>query len=404
MSRAANYTIKGFLYQFNLTLLKILKSGDDAEITIEGIIEDIDIVDNGKIEAVQCKYHEMVDQFTLSTIYKPILQMMNHFNKNGPCNINYIIYIYINQPTEINQLSKENLEEILSSKDKKLNKYIKSIDRKTFDFNSFLKYFKIEVGESFENIVEQSKRQLLENMEDENDFDILIYPNAINEIANFSIKHEAKDRMITKKAFIKLLKDIKKTAITKWTLALNDKKNILSARKKQLKPNLDKNSRLRYFIISDNSLDENDFDEHIVTFISEYLDKFHSKPAHIHTPLFALDCDKTKFDDIKVRLFKKGIIFRDGFITSKYFDEKHFFAKPIIKDIAKNNIQREFSIRLMLYNSQKNILNNIHCDDLFIISSKNFPELDTKDISIEQIAVNKLLELKFIMGLSNVYE
>ncbi|EPZ53342.1 hypothetical protein H477_5105 [[Clostridium] sordellii ATCC 9714] len=53
MGRTADYTIKGFLYQFNLTLLKILESEDNDEITVEGIIEDIDVNSNGLINAIQ---------------------------------------------------------------------------------------------------------------------------------------------------------------------------------------------------------------------------------------------------------------------------------------------------------------------------------------------------------------
>ena len=43
MTRVANYTIKGFLYQFNVTLLAILDSQENSVTTVEGLIEDIDI-------------------------------------------------------------------------------------------------------------------------------------------------------------------------------------------------------------------------------------------------------------------------------------------------------------------------------------------------------------------------
>lgn len=35
MGRSADYTIQGFLYQFNQTLAELLKAADEAEITIE---------------------------------------------------------------------------------------------------------------------------------------------------------------------------------------------------------------------------------------------------------------------------------------------------------------------------------------------------------------------------------
>ena len=44
MSRTVDYTIKGFLYQFNKTLLEILNSPQDGIIKVEGIVEDVDIM------------------------------------------------------------------------------------------------------------------------------------------------------------------------------------------------------------------------------------------------------------------------------------------------------------------------------------------------------------------------
>ena len=76
MTRSADYTIQGFLYQFNKTLLEILKEADDSQITIEGIIEDIDIENCTGITAIQCKYHEG-QKFSLSKVHKPLLQMMH---------------------------------------------------------------------------------------------------------------------------------------------------------------------------------------------------------------------------------------------------------------------------------------------------------------------------------------
>ncbi|MOA38462.1 hypothetical protein D3C78_1601500 [compost metagenome] len=58
MGRSADYTIQGFLYQFNQTLAELLKAADDAEITIEGIVEDIEVATFSGTKAIQCKYHE----------------------------------------------------------------------------------------------------------------------------------------------------------------------------------------------------------------------------------------------------------------------------------------------------------------------------------------------------------
>jgi len=41
MSRVADSTIQGFLYQFNITLQEILRASEDDEITVEGITNEV---------------------------------------------------------------------------------------------------------------------------------------------------------------------------------------------------------------------------------------------------------------------------------------------------------------------------------------------------------------------------
>jgi hypothetical protein len=73
MSRTADYTIQGFIYQFIVTLQKLLSISDsNSAIVVEGLIEDIDVITPTGVEATQCKYHESKDNFTLSAIYKPV--------------------------------------------------------------------------------------------------------------------------------------------------------------------------------------------------------------------------------------------------------------------------------------------------------------------------------------------
>ncbi|MGF6949005.1 hypothetical protein QF028_001510 [Neobacillus sp. B4I6] len=38
VTRSADYTIQGFIYQFNKTLLAILEDKEESEISIEGVI------------------------------------------------------------------------------------------------------------------------------------------------------------------------------------------------------------------------------------------------------------------------------------------------------------------------------------------------------------------------------
>ena len=75
--RQANSTIKGYLYQFNKSILEILSADDEASITLEGVIKDIQLPN--ATSTIQCKYHEDA-KFTMSSVVAPILKMTCHYN------------------------------------------------------------------------------------------------------------------------------------------------------------------------------------------------------------------------------------------------------------------------------------------------------------------------------------
>jgi len=96
LDRIADSTIKGFLYQFNKTILEVVTAGDDDVVTVEGVVEDVDILStSGELKAIQCKYHESKKEFIPSLIFKPLLQMAEAYDKNPSENIRYTIFIYI---------------------------------------------------------------------------------------------------------------------------------------------------------------------------------------------------------------------------------------------------------------------------------------------------------------------
>lgn len=123
MKRQADSTIKGFLYQFNKSILEILKDGASS-VTVEGLIEDIDTIEaDGTSHAIQCKYHESADAFQLSQIYKPVLQMLESFS-NGNIKIQRKIFIHIPSERALSEmrLTSADIDTILGTKDKVLRK------------------------------------------------------------------------------------------------------------------------------------------------------------------------------------------------------------------------------------------------------------------------------------------
>lgn len=401
MPRTADYTIQGFLYQFNKTALEILKAQDDDTITVEGIVEDIEIESPASLTAIQCKYHEASASFTPSAIYKPLLQMLKHFSDYPTANIRYVLFAYFpDVSTPFPTVGKDAFQAALASKDKDLQKYITSLSSDV-DLDGFDTKFTMEFGSSYDDLVTQVGQELEVNGILAGDIETLAYPNTIHIIATLSVKHDAAERQITKKQFLSQLKSIRTTAISRWTLALKTRKKLLEARRKQLKIHLGKNTRLRYFVVDPHNIE--DYETEIVIFLSDYIDKYHFKPAHISTPILCLCAERDKVQDIQHRLYAKGIVATDGYVGAQ-FEESFFFREPMASKSTGGKIQREFAIRILSWNDHGGVLNSRKCDDLFIIGEPNCEYLDTVDVNVERLAGATMKEIKYVMGVSNVYE
>lgn len=401
MSRTADYAIQGFMYQFNKTALEILGAQDDDTITIEGITEDIEIASSASLIAIQCKYHETSTSFSASAVYKPLLQMLQHYSEHPTANIRYVLFAHFQGiGTLPPAVDKSVLQSALASKNKELRKHIDAISSGV-DLDSFLGRFTVEFGPSFHDISQQVSKSLEANGIPVGDIETIVYPNAIHMIATIGVRHDAIDRRITKRKFLSDLKAIRSTAISRWTLALKTRKKLLEARRKQLKVHLDSNARLRYFVIDPRS--NEDFDTEIILFVTDYIAKYHFKQAHINTPILCLCANRDLVQGIQRRLFAKGIVAEDGYIGGE-FQEARFFREPMSLKKTGAKIQREFALRLLSWEDHREVLNDRKCDDLFIIGEPDCDLLDTVDVNVERLAGVTMKETKYLMGVSNVCE
>lgn len=94
--RTAIDTIRGYYYQFDFYIDKLLTSSDDDIVVLEGI-EDIDIQTATEMTAVQCKYYEGTD-FNYSVIAEPIRWMLSYFISHQ--DIKYHLYGHYKSGTE----------------------------------------------------------------------------------------------------------------------------------------------------------------------------------------------------------------------------------------------------------------------------------------------------------------
>jgi len=401
MSRSADYTILGFLYQFNKTILEILNANYEDTIHVEGIVEDIEVKTPTAMTAIQCKYHEANSKYSNSAIYKPLLQMILHFSGNSDSDIKYVLFAHfpgIGTPTP--EIGAEVFEAAIESKDKELQKYISKIPS-DIDLAGFKSRFKMEFGPNYDEVVQQVSLALEENGYPKDDIETLGFPNAINIVASLSVIHDEVQRKISKAQFLKELNAIRSTAISRWTMALKSRKKLLEERRRQLKAYLDINTRLRYFIIDPKSVDN--YDNEIVLFVRDYINKYHFKPAHLSTPLLCLCSTREEILEIEQRLYAKGILITNGFVGGK-FEESHFFRDSMQSKIAHGKIHREFVLRLLCWEDNGEVMNSRKCDDLFIIGNPSCEEIDLIDVNVEKLDGVTFQEIKYIMGVSNAYE
>ncbi|WP_186108492.1 hypothetical protein [Burkholderia gladioli] len=392
MGRSADYTIQGFLYQFNQTLSELLKAADDAVITIEGIVEDIEVASFAGTKAIQCKYHETKDNYTPSILYHPLLQMMKHFKSNPAAKIHYYLFAHFPNNPAID-ISATELNGALKSRNRDLKDLIAEVAG--VDVDGFLKVFSVSLAPKYDELVEGNAKQLEALGFNKGEVETLFYPNAIQIIADLSIKHDVKLRKITRKDFLELLRRIRSTAVSQWTLALRNRQKILETRRRQLKENLNVNVRLRHLVIFPKFLEQ--FDDQIVLFIKSFIDKYHFKQAHTQTPLFALDVTQDVFDGIAERLIGKDVIPNHG-RPVRAFSEAYFFREPMIQKDKK-----EFVLRFIRWDDYRNLGFKTKADDFFVIGDGDIADVDVKDVNLEVIGAEKFDEIKYVMGISNAY-
>ncbi|MGM7693057.1 hypothetical protein ACS65S_13560 [Staphylococcus saprophyticus] len=361
MDRVASSTIKGYLYQFNVTLKELLNI-DDKEVFVEGRIEDVDILDGENIKAIQCKYHESKENFSISDISKAILQMLKtekeYINK---ATISYKLYAYfpdlsigkrdfsrgdleeilktknhdmiVNYISHIIKLEDTHIKELVSKEKKTPNdkktivKYIQEMSNQyeyDVDIDAFITKFEFYVGEKFEDLETKVRDLLRTSIKDVSKDDIaeIIYPNAIQEIANLSIKKES-ERIITKESFLEPLTSKKKVILTRWTKELHSYRAILKNIKNRLHYDLGDNYKERVIYFDAN--EHEDFSDKVVVFLKDFCNKYCYK-LKLHKPITICISNYTndQLNNLISRLYSIKIKAINGFEGDKFFPESFF--------------------------------------------------------------------------------
>ncbi|MCT8139971.1 hypothetical protein H1D32_21075 [Anaerobacillus sp. CMMVII] len=363
------YAVKGFLYQFDLTIMKILEN-PDCEISFENQ-QDIDYEEF----VIQVK-HKETQVYQPSKIKAPVIQLLKLFDINR--SKTFCLYCHFKDtPQHDKQLSLEELNTILG---KEGNSF--STELKNYFIKSFTLKFLHDYEQTFINLIEKIKTVYRLKARNES----LIYHSIFrSEILRLVIK-EKKFRILNKLALDELIKktqdivfhSVYDNYLTKDSYEDFIRKTFFTQRT----PNLQNFERL-FIIDTSGYWDLTDLQSVIYNISNKYYRKEKSPAPYICFQ----NINKDTLNIIKQDLIDAGLSFCDG----TYFNGDKFRLDKLITNNWDNKVKfidREFLEQLV---KSKNIqeIYQFYTESNFEINT-NYKHIKVQLNDITQ--VNKILK------------
>ena len=422
MDRTADATILGFNYQFNKSILEILKADDDkTQIMLEGTKEDLDIFLPNKTIAIQCKYYESSENLTPSVLAKPIFDMLLSYTKDKT--LNYKLYIHyknssIEKKEEFNNII---FAEILKTKNKSyikkyfpfiynfddsinklfykkelesndikvIHEYIEEQGNKILKINidDFINRIEIFSAPSYDSLLNEIIQKIVSDGHTEEDAVNLFYPNFFFKVATISANPNEKERIIGCWVLKNEVYGLKELLSTKWLKTIYPFEKYKRVIKNNLRIRLQNNSSVRaiYFDISKYSNSE------VASFIVDYIIKYNNKPRLNKCPIFIIeDKNYDNFSEIQTILYNNyKVSFENGDVARKF---------NLDKFINENDCSLKICLRCKEIDDY--LITNIP-NDLFVIGDINVDELENTRVAcskIQGLNMNDVKEVFYLGG------
>lgn len=361
------YAIKGFLYQFDKSLIEILKNPGE-KIGIEKI-QDINIHNY----AIQVK-HKETQNYSPSKIKNAVIQLLELFKIDK--SQKFCLYCYFKDKSP--QIFKPNLTEFNKILGDKKDEYLDYLKKE------FIQNFQINFSDNFEKQFEE----LIEIIRDAFSLDskekAIIY-HSIFRSKLFDISIKSKDeRDISKNELSLFINDTEQTIFySSYSKYLGRDKYEKIIRKDFFTfkaANIDNFERL-FVIDCHNDVNLVDINK-IVNCISNKFFKVSKSPQPI---LCFLNLSEIKLIELKQELIDQGIMFNDG----TFFNGDRFRLDRIIENEIKNN---QLKVKIVDFDHLFNILEKIKIREIyqFYIDLPLSIETDQKHIKIQIEETNQI--------------
>lgn len=353
--RTAIDTIKGYFYQFDYAIVKLLELSQDTDAIIVEGIEDVDLNTATEETAIQCKYYAKTE-YNHSVIAKPIKLMLNHYKEvtNGTKKrINYKLYGYFQSgQTKLTlPISSTFLKDhFLTYTENKIKRYHHlELNLTDVELDDFISLLEIDIS-ALEYQSQLSKiSTLLMNHFGCKPFEAehFFYNNALKVIKDIAVESNIAKREISKSEFLKRI-NFKRVLFNEWFITYKGEAKLFAELRTQYFTDFNISPFERFFIIEVPTINyvRAELKDLILT-ISRKWSKLSAREPHPFCPYVYLhNILPQELLDLKKELFSEGFIFIDGFD----FDGSEFNPKSISKSANNSN-----SIKLKILNKLEHI-------------------------------------------------
>jgi hypothetical protein len=348
-NREAIDTITGYFYQFDKTILELLKDDDNASICIEGI-EDIDIVSANETSAIQCKYYAKTE-YNHAVIKKPIILMLKHFSENKCIGIKYHLYGHYKSGHEkltsftIKSLKTNFLTYKKTDKSGLDNKVTvthlvhEELNLSDEDLGVFLGLLTVDIhapcfDDQYQEIINAIKLNL--NVS-EVEAELYHYNSALKLVKDLSIKQTREERTTTKNDFIKKIKT-KDEVFDSWFIRRKGRdKYIKDVKKQHLSSGLNMEAFDRFFLIDCCGSDSlSDIKDSIFLLAKKWSKTSLRQNQPFCPSIYIHNLTLENVVKLKNIMFTEGMLFLDAYpFKGSNICTTHFYTRPTIANKIK---------------------------------------------------------------------
>ena len=400
--RTAIDTIKGYFYQFDFSILKILELPNDTDsVVIEGI-EDLDIKTATEENAVQCKYYSKTE-YNHSVISKPIRLMLSHYSevKKGTKNrINYNLYGYYQSgqhkltfPFNIDFL-KNNF--LTHTKDKIKYFHHEDLGLSDADLNDFLTLLTINI-----NALEYDAqlKEVFESLKlcfNCTDFEAehFFYNNSLKVIKEISIESHVNNRTIRKIDFIRRI-DSKRILFNEWFIQFKSEKRFFADLRARYFSALNTSPFERFFLIEIPTVGYSRAElKELLFIISKKWSKISKREPKPFCPyVYIHNLPINELIDLKREMYDEDFVIIDGFdFAGSAFNPKSIIRKADFSNQIKLKFVNEINHISLTINEIKKVKYLFQ----FYLSNPFF-ELEQPSIKHTKIQIKKFIDIKEII-------